>query len=142
MRIILLTLMTLFTLYGFSQTEEQKIRTLAKQFSENLMNQNLDAVVAAYTKDAKIFPERKDILEGDELKNYWNPEVPSSWKITYHKITPVEIKILGDEAYDYGYYEGESSNESETSKFRGKYVVVWRKEEGKWKMYLDIWNRM
>ncbi len=24
--------------------------------------------------------------------------------------------------------------------FRGKYVVVWRREQGSWRMQLDIWN--
>lgn len=142
MRLLLFTLITLSSLFVFSQSEEDKIRALAKQFSADLMAQNLDAVVAAYTDDGKIFPAGSDILEGKDLKNYWNPEKPNDWKIVYHKITPKEIKVLGDEAYDYGYYEGKASNGTDTSEFKGKYVIIWRKEEGSWKMYLDIWNRL
>jgi ketosteroid isomerase-like protein len=26
--------------------------------------------------------------------------------------------------------------------WRGKYVIVWHKRQGEWKIYLDIWNRV
>ena len=97
-------------------------------------------VVKMYTEDAKIFPSNREILEGKELSEYWNPSTASSWKTTYHKITPVELKVWGDEAYDYGYYEGTSSNGSESSNWKGKYVIIWRKVDSEWKIYLDIWN--
>ena len=52
-----------------------------------------------------------------------------------------EIKIIENEAYDYGYYEGRTKRANgQESSWKGKYVVVWRKEEDTWKMYLDIWN--
>ena len=62
---------------------------------------------------------------------------------TYHKITALNIEIIGDTAYDHGYYEGRTLNEDgqETS-WRGKYVVVWKKVDDNWKMQLDIWNRI
>ncbi|MEO0584930.1 MAG: nuclear transport factor 2 family protein [Bacteroidota bacterium] len=67
--------------------------------------------------------------------------MPEGVAITYHKVTPEEIKIIGDEAYDYGYYEGKTkSAERGESSWGGKYVIIWRKVEGEWKIYLDIWN--
>jgi ketosteroid isomerase-like protein len=58
-------------------------------------------------------------------------------------ITPVEIKVNGDFAYDYGYYEGETLfTNGRSSRWIGKYVIVWKKENGKWKIYLDIWNSL
>ena len=61
----------------------------------------------------------------------------------FHKITPKEIKVVGNEAYDYGYYEGTTlrANGSE-SNWKGKYVIIWKKVAGEWKIYLDIWNRI
>lgn len=83
-----------------------------------------------------------DILGGQEaLKKYWTPKPGSG--ITYHKVTPLEITIFGDTAHDHGYYEGRSLGPNgEPSTWRGKYVIIWKKVDGTWKMYLDIWNRM
>lgn len=133
--------MLLVALSAKSQnSEEAKIRERVKLFSSNLMEGRKKEVVDMYTKDAKIFPSNSGILDGKDLAEYWNPSNPSNWRTTYHKVTPVEIKVNGDEAYDYGHYEGTSSNGETESKWKGKYVIIWRKEEGIWKIYLDIWN--
>lgn len=140
MRIILSILaLFCFTLLKGQDKEVAAIKEQVKKFSSYLMTDQREEVVKMYTSDAKIFPDGTDILEDDGLSNYWNPE-NRSWKTTYHKVTPVEIKVIGSEAYDWGYYEGRSSNGDRTSEWKGKYVIVWRKEEGEWKIYLDIWN--
>ncbi|MGD1847637.1 MAG: YybH family protein [Salibacteraceae bacterium] len=143
MRIILTLLaVAVFTTSIAQNKEEEAIRSQAKIFSSNLMNGELDQVVAMYTEDAKIFPNNREILEGQELANYWNPSGERKWRTSYHKITPVEIKVFGDEAYDYGYYEGTSTDGTQSSNWKGKYVIIWRKVDDVWKIYLDIWNRI
>ena len=116
-------------------------------FSQALMIQDYDAVVDAYTDDAKIFPGRSKILTGKAaIRKYWTPPAGSNRKTTYHKIMPEEIKILGKEAYDYGYYEGKSiGNDGKESSWGGKYVITWKEvEPDVCKMDLDIWiyNRL
>ena len=141
MRLILFLLISVHSIFSFAQDEEQQIRAQAEKFSAYLVAGEKEKVVEMYASDAKIFPSNREILGGKELANYWNPpNANPSWKTTAHKLTPLEIKIWGNEAYDYGYYEGTSSNGTQTSNWKGKYVVIWRKEEGVWKMYLDIWN--
>lgn len=138
---IIISILTLFIITQLSAQEEEveAIKSQVKKFSEYMMSDQRDEVVKMYTADAKIFPNNTDILDGDELEEYWNPE-NRAWKTTYHKVTPVEIKVLGNEAYDYGYYEGKSSNGERTSDWKGKYVIIWKKVDGEWKIYLDIWN--
>ena len=144
MRIIYALLIIVNALWCQSQTsalhksDEEQIREKISTFSANLMAGNLEAVVKAYTEDGKIMPSRTRILEGEELSEYWNPKEKSSWITTYHKITPQEIKIWGDEAYDYGYYEGTSKNGDKVSNWKGKYVIIWRKVNGDWKIYVDM----
>ncbi len=112
-----------------------------KAFSAAYMRKDTEAIANMYTEDGKLFPGRRDILEGKEaLMEYW--KFAEGSKDLYHKLTPIEIQILGDYAYDYGYYEGSLTNaEGEPVNFNGKYVIVWKKIDGAWKMYLDIWNR-
>jgi len=121
------------------------IRRNARLFSAAIVAGDVDFIVNAYTADGKIFPNNAPILEGpEELRKYWTPSPNSSSSTSYHKLIPAEIKVMGEEAYDYGYYEGKTKNAdgSETS-WKGKYVVVWKEvETDVWKMYLDIWNRV
>ncbi|WP_281541015.1 YybH family protein [Maribacter aestuarii] len=112
----------------------------AKNFSEHIVDSDYEMILDSYTADAKIFPNNMEILTGKEaILKYWT--LPESVSISHHKLIPEEIKVIGVEAYDYGYYEGTTKKaDGSESSWKGKYVVIWRKEEGQWKMYLDIWN--
>ncbi|MFK7786630.1 MAG: DUF4440 domain-containing protein [Crocinitomicaceae bacterium] len=126
-----------------NESEEMElIRSNIKQFSEYVVNGDFEAVGEMYTEDAKIFPSGTAIIEGREaVVDYW--DYPSDNSISYHKVSPEEIKILGDEAYDYGYYEGKSKDSlGQEFPWKGKYIIVWKKQDNDWKIYLDIWNRV
>lgn len=112
----------------------------AENFSKYVVDANYKMIGESYTADAKIFPNNMNILTGkDSILAYW--KLPDGIHTVHHKLMPVEIKIIGDEAYDYGYYEGTTQKaDGSESSWKGKYVVIWRKEDGDWKMYLDIWN--
>ena len=121
-------------------SDEAMILKNISAFSKAVMASDYELISNAYTEDAKIFPNGLDIIEGrDAIKKYWI--LPEGRSTKYHKLTPVEIKIIGDEAYDYGYFEGTTLfDDGRESSWRGKYVVIWRKVDGDWKIYLDIWN--
>ncbi len=110
-----------------------------KKFSEYVMNSNYQMIGESYTDDAKIFPNKSKILQGEDLVNYW--KLPEGFSTIHHKIFQEEITVIEDIAYDYGYYEGKTKNpKGEISSWEGKYIIVWKKVSGEWKMYLDIWN--
>lgn len=111
-------------------------------FSDAYMRGDAKAVSEFYTEDGKIFPNDSDIISGREaIEVRWT--LPEGVTVLNHKVTPSEIKIIGDHAYDYGYYEGITlSKDKKEHPFKGKYVIVWKKIDGKWKIYLDIWNRI
>lgn len=127
-----------------SNNKNQKSVLLAqvKAFSKEVVAGNAKNIAGFYTEDGKLFPNKSDILTGQKvIEKYWTPN--ENYRIVHHKITPSEIKFLGDYAYDYGYYEGKSKNKKgEISAWGGKYVIVWRKENDIWKIYLDIWNQI
>ncbi|GGD53524.1 YybH family protein [Muriicola marianensis] len=128
--------------YSGNQEDIDQILENITDFSTAVMQSDYEAIAMAYTEDAKIFPNNRDILQGrDAILAYWT--LPDGVQTPYHKITPVEIEILGDEAYDFGYYEGRTrrADGSEVG-WKGKYVIVWKKIEQEWKIYLDIWNRI
>ena len=96
----------------------------------------------SYTEDGKIFPSGTPIIEGRAaIRQRW--VLPEGTKILHHLATPTEIHVMGDVANDFGYYEGKTQRpDGSASTWKGKYVIVWKKVAGRWKMYLDIWNRV
>jgi len=120
----------------------EQIKNKIQSFSQYVMNSDYDKIAFAYTEDGKIMPSGPRIIEGHEdIKKRWT--LPEGLTTSYHKILPEEIMVLGDHAYDYGYYEGSTTKaDGSKSDWKGKYVIVWKKVEGDWKIYLDIWNRV
>lgn len=119
--------------------EKAAIFKQARAFSKAYVEENIDKIMELYTKDASVFPNRTKILSGSNaVRKYWsfNPQVNN----ISHKLMPKKVEIVGNTAYDYGYYEGVSEYKGKKRPFYGKYVVVWKKVQGIWKMHLDIWN--
>ncbi len=50
----------------------------------------------------------------------------------------VELEDHGSTAIEVGNYS--LSSEGEEVIDRGKYVVIWKQEDGRWKLHRDIWN--
>ena len=125
--------------FNGNKEDIDQILESTKAFSEFVMNADYDGIASSYTNDAKIFPNHTLILEGNDIVKYWT--LPDGVRTTYHKITQSEITVLKNTAYDYGYYAGKTEHkDGRISSWKGKYVIVWKKVEGQWKMYLDIWN--
>ncbi len=124
---------------------ERIIRQNTAAFSQDLVAGNFEAVTQAYASDAKIFPPGLDILHKHEaIRKYWTPPADRESRTVHHLVTPQEIQVNGDFAYDWGYYEGRTRKGDGTEQdWRGKYVIVWKQvKPGVWKIYLDAWNRI
>ena len=144
---LIVCLITLITWYSQGQSNDVQTDLLAitantKQFSQFYIDGNFKAMAEAYTVDGKLFPDGTKIIEGREaIEKRWT--LPEGVSILHHSVTPTKIEIVGKTAYDYGYYQGKTlmANGS-IAEWKGKYVIVWKKVDGDWKMYLDIWNRV
>jgi len=146
MRILIILLITILSFnnlqaqtFNGNKKDIQVILKNTKAFSEFVMASDYNKIAASYTDDAKIFPNNTQILQGEDIIKYWT--LPEGISTSYHKITQSEISIVEDTAYDYGYYEGKTKHkDGHVSSWKGKYVIVWKKIKGNWKMHLDIWN--
>lgn len=131
-----------------SNEEIEAIKEQSRLFSQYFVEGNTAALVDIYSDNGKIFPSDRPILEGrDSLMAYWTPAPDRKWRLESHKVVPEEITLTSaTTAYDYGYYYGVSSKlmvPAEKSEWKGKYVIIWKKdEEGTWRIYIDIWNRV
>jgi ketosteroid isomerase-like protein len=112
----------------------------ARQFSAAYVRGDADAMTELYTADAVLFPEQSAPITGHEaVRRYWT--LAPRRRITRHVLMPARITVDGEHAYDYGTFEIAGERDGTAwGPFRGKYVIVWRREGGSWRMHLDIWN--
>ena len=128
---------------AYAQTARPETAAIAeagRQFSAAYMRGDTDAIMALYTTDAVIFPERSNAISGQEaIRRYWTRR-PGS-RVTRHQLTPTSVVLDGKHAYDHGTFEIAGERDGKAwGPFRGKYLVVWRHEPDGWKMALDMWN--
>lgn len=128
--------------YTGNEADIKMIQEKIEAFSQAYMALDYDALANCYTIDGKILPPSTDIIVGREaIKKRWT--LPEGVKIPFHKISPVEIQVIGDIAHDIGYYEGRTLRKDGTEvSWEGKYLIVWKKVNEDWKIYADAWNSL
>jgi uncharacterized protein (TIGR02246 family) len=97
-------------------------------------------VAALYTEDAKLLPPDNQMMNGPEaIQSFWQGAM--SMGIKEARLETLEVESRVDLAYEIGRYElviQRQGGESITG--IGKYVVVWKNQDGAWKLHVDIWN--
>lgn len=140
--LLILSLASYQVLSATNNADQLAISAQAKAFSQAFVNGDIETIMAIYSPNAKII-NGNDNIENDinVIREYWTPNLKSSWQLKWHKTQSDELIIDGQLASDIGYYSGLSMNEDgRESQFGGAYVIVWRKIDGVWRIHLDMWN--
>lgn len=118
----------------------QAIEALIKQLEDAYNRGDAAAANALYTEEARVLPPGGPTLVGREaiLQNFQ----PSDTVVFSDlQLTTLEVRVVRDLAYEIGEYtETIQPEEGEAIRDQGKYVVVWKRENGEWKIDVDIWN--
>jgi uncharacterized protein (TIGR02246 family) len=108
-----------------------------KQWGAALSRGDSAGMAALYTPNAQLFPTYSDIVSGTEaIQKFWQGVITSGIKGA--TLTILEVDGQGDTAYEVGKYA--LTAEGGKVLDNGKYVVVWKREQGKWQLHRDIWN--
>lgn len=94
-------------------------------------------IIKAYTKDAKLLPAGRKEIEGrDSIAKFFSFLSQSD----VHKIDIKTTNVWGDSSLlaEEGRYIYTGSGDTTIDK--GKYIVLWKREAGNWKMYRDMWT--
>jgi ketosteroid isomerase-like protein len=105
--------------------------------TQAIAQRNFDALDNVYTTDARILPPGAEMISGrSNVKEFWKNAV-ASMNVKACRLETVSLEMLGDAPYEMGratlILEDGGTRE-------GKYVVVWKQEDGAWKYDVDIWN--
>ena len=112
------------------------IEAANSQFMAAFNQGDAAGVAAAYTADAKLYPPNMDMLQGREaIAAFW--QAPIDGGISKAELTTVSATGFGDLAHEIGTYKLYAGDQVAD---QGKYLVIWKKEGGQWKLHEDIWN--
>jgi uncharacterized protein (TIGR02246 family) len=123
---------------GESQDDSQKaIEQANADFRRAYAKADAKVVAAMYTETAKLMPPHARTVSG-------RPAIEKFWKsVMSAGIKDVELKTLEIESFgDTIAEEGTATLYGDGSLIldRGKYLVVWKRDDGKWKLHRDCWN--
>ena len=93
-------------------------------------------MAALYTSDGQIMPPSSDLAQGREaIQKVWQGAIDAGMRDV--TLTSLEVEGHGDLAHEVGTYTLASKDGKAE---RGKYIVIWKKEKGQWRLHRDIWN--
>jgi len=121
--------------------EEKAIRDLDAQWASAVANKDTAAVSKFYATDGLYMAPNAQALGGRAgAQKGW------SWMVTMKDAgltfgpTKVVVAQSGDIAYDIGTYTFQMNGPKGPVEDKGKYLVVWKKQDGQWKVAADMFN--
>jgi len=108
-----------------------------KKFGEAIAAGNAAGVAALHTEDAMLLPPNGEAVRGrPAIEKLFQAFVAAGIKgVT---LTSQEVEARGENATELGAYSIKDATGKEID--RGKYIVLWKRVKGEWKLHRDIWN--
>lgn len=140
---VLFIILSIFILFTSAQTEDKnsKLHETIAAANEKFMNafsqRNAVGMAALYTENGQVLPPNGDFVFGKEaIQTFWKALMDMG-------IKEVKLDIIEVEGHDntaiemstFGLYGDEGKIMD-----KGKYIVIWKKENGQWKLHRDIFN--
>jgi len=117
----------------------QAIESLNKQWKDAFNMGDAAAIAALYTEEARLLPPNSPILVGKEaIQNFYQSSINDC--DCDLQLTTLEVVVARDLAYEIGEYASIQPEEGEAIRDQGKYVYIWKRENGRWKIDVDIFN--
>ena len=118
-------------------TTKDRVKAANKVLMGHLAAGNATGVAGCYTKKALLLPPGAPLLKGAKnIAGFWAGAIAQGVKSAVLKTQ--EVDELGSTAIECGVFT--LKGEGGAVLGAGKYVVVWKKEGGAWKLHRDIFN--
>jgi uncharacterized protein (TIGR02246 family) len=94
-------------------------------------------LAALYTEDGQVMPPNADFVTGQPaIQGFWQALFDMGIKEARMEI--VEVEKHGDSIMEVSKFKLLAEGGQVLD--QGKYIVIWKKEGGQWKLYRDIFN--
>ncbi|WP_080239385.1 YybH family protein [Spirosoma rigui] len=134
---VLLVLVLMTGGSSFAQKDAKADIMAANQKFMDAFAQGATAMNTYYSTDAQLMPPNMESVKGSTaIGTFWKGAYDSGVKKA--KLATTEATQNGDQVFEVGQYTLYGANDTQLD--TGKYVVIWKKEGGQWKLHRDIWN--
>jgi len=118
--------------------DKAAIDKLNESFMAAFQKGDTAAIGQMYAEDAYLLPSGGEMVKGRAaIQAFWTKAAEG---IGDFKLTTVDVKPLGnDAAREIGTFTLKTKGQP-PQEVTGKYVVVWQKVGGDWRLATDIWN--
>ncbi len=111
------------------------IEAANKKFVETFSKGNAARIADMYAEGARVMPPNSPMVQGRQrIQELWQSLINTGAKLT---LSTSDVEAQGNVVYEVGTYELIFPDNKRDA---GKYVVVWRRQKGDWKLAVDIWN--
>jgi len=106
-------------------------------FEQAFNRDNLEATEALFTDDAQILPQHGPVVSGrDGIKQYLRDQMTPV--VSFNTETDMTL-VRGDIGVEQGHYRVRDLRRGSDIE-EGKYIHIWRKDGGDWKLFRVIYN--
>lgn len=140
--VVALTLTLAPATAGAADADRERIAELQQQWVQAVAERDVDAIVGFYAEDAWFLPAGSPAMRGrDAIRDYWEKVLaePPWRKLTFG---PEDIRFRqdGDLAIDVGSSRTVVAEDGTETVRKGKYLIVWERRDGEWKVTADAFN--
>ena len=123
-----------------SAEDSEAIKAASTQWLDAFNRADAEALASLYTEEATLLEPNSPLVVGREsIQTIFQGFFDTSG--LQLQLTVIELSVNGDMAHRFGRYtltiqpeEGEAISDN------GKYVEIWKRENGTWKIDVNIWN--
>src|SRR5262249_26617258 len=106
-------------------------------FMRAFADRDAAGMAALYTRNGQLLPPNSDFVTGaSAIQSFWQAIMDMGIKSA--TLETVEVEADDQSAYEVGRYTLFGDNRQLLD--QGKYIVLWMREGGQWKLHRDIWN--
>ena len=114
-----------------------EIRHANDAFEAAFERSDAAAIANLYTPNGLLLPTGMNAIQGSAgIEAFWQGAMEMGIKRV--KLDSQDVEELTDTAIELGHYTLFGPNDQLLD--QGKYLVVWKEQQGQWKLYQDIWN--
>jgi uncharacterized protein (TIGR02246 family) len=115
----------------------EEIRSANDNFERNFASGDAGGIASLYTSDGMLLPAGTGIQKGtNAIQNFWQMVMDMGIKAA--RLETLEVEQVGETAIEMGQYELSGADGQRID--QGKYVIIWKRQVGQWKLHKDIWN--
>ncbi len=113
-----------------------EIETLSDDWLAAFEAGDMDGLLSLYSEDARVLPPNAQMMQGHEaVSAVFGGMIAAGLSGAFERVETVSV---GDVGYNVGKYTLTAADGAEAD--RGKFMEVWRKVGGEWKMTYDMFS--